>query len=137
MLKAYWSVPVVVTLFGLPLFASEKPSAAYVRAMKGMQSATLGVSAAVTAKDYDAVARHAATFKGSFAMAESFWTAKKVDDAIAASKAGLKGAADLGTAARAKDDEGIAAARRAVAGSCASCHTPHRERLPDGTFEIK
>ncbi len=137
MRKVYSSVLVAVALFGLTLFANEKPSAAYVKAMKDMQSATMAVGAAVTAKDYDAVARHAATFKASFTISESFWTAKKVDDAIATSKAGLKGATDLETAAKAKNDEGIAAARRGVAGTCGGCHMAHRERLADGTFEIK
>jgi cytochrome c556 len=137
MRKVCWVVLVAVALFGLTLVASEKPSDAYVKAMKDVQAAQMGLGAAVTAKDYDAVARYAATFRASFAVSEAFWSARKVDDAIAASKAASKGATDLERAAKAKDDEGIAAARRAVGGTCAGCHMAHRARLADGTFEIK
>ncbi|HKT81224.1 MAG TPA: hypothetical protein VJP86_13450 [Vicinamibacterales bacterium] len=126
-----------VVLLGLSVAANEKPSAAYVQAMKDLQTAQGGMRNAVTAKDYDAIAKHAATFKASFDAAEAFWTAKKADDAVNAAKAGVKGATDLAAAAAAKNDEGIAAAQRAIGGTCMGCHTAHRERLPDGTFEIK
>ena len=43
----------------------------------------------------------------------------------------------LETAAKAKNEEGVATASRAVNGTCMGCHTAHRERLPDGTSEIK
>jgi len=102
-----------------------------------MQSAQMSMRAALTAKDYDAIGKAAATLKTSFDVTEQFWTAKKADDAVAAAKAGGKGAADLATAAAAKNDEGIAAAQRVVAGTCMGCHTAHRERLADGSFEIK
>ena len=88
-------------------------------------------------KDYDAIARDASTFKGNFAKIEAFWTTKKVDDAIGFAKATWKAAADLKTAAKAKNDESITAATTAMTGTCASCHMAHRERLPDTTFEIK
>lgn len=126
-----------VVLLGLSVAANEKPSAAYVQAMKDIQSAQMGMRTAVTAKDYDAIAKHAATFKASFDAAEQFWTAKKADDAIQAAKAGVKGATDLAAAATAKNDEGIAAAQRAIGSTCNACHMAHRERLPDMTFEIK
>jgi cytochrome c556 len=132
-----WLVLGAVMLLGLSVAANEKPSAAYSQAMKDIQSAQGAMRTAVTAKDYDAIAKAAATFKASFDTAEAFWTAKKADDAIAASKAGVKGATDLAAAAAAKNDEGIAAAQRAVGATCAGCHMAHRERLADGTFEIK
>lgn len=50
---------------------------------------------------------------------------------------GAKAAADLETAAKAKSEEGVTAAQRAVGAVCAACHMAHRERLQDGTFEIK
>ena len=72
-----------------------------------------------------------------FADIEKFWTPRKTEDAIGFAKAGAKGAAELETAAKAKNEEGVAAAARAVNGTCMGCHTAHRERLPDGSSEIK
>ena len=117
--------------------ANEKPSEAYSNAMKAINAANMGLRAAVTAKDYDGVAKQATAIKASFDVVDQFWTAKKVDDATAAAKAGAKAATDLGAAATAKNDEGIAAAQRALGATCMGCHTAHRERLADGTFEIK
>ena len=77
------------------------------------------------------------TFKAEFAKIEAFWTAKKVDDAVALAKTAAKGAADLEIAAKAKNDEGITAASTAIGGTCSGCHTAHREQLPDKSYEIK
>ena len=52
-------------------------------------------------------------------------------------QSGAKGAADLEAAAKAKNEDGVAAAQKAVGSTCAACHMAHRERLQDGTFEIK
>ena len=132
-----WSVVGAAALFGLTVLANEKPPEVYSKAMKDINAANLGLRAAVTAKDYDGVARQAAAFKAGFGVAEQFWTAKRTDDAIAAARAGAKAATDLQAAAVAKNDEGIAAAQRALGSTCMGCHSAHRERLPDGTFEIK
>ena len=137
MRKPGWLVLGAVALFGLTLVANEKPSEAYSKAMKDINAANMGLRAAVTAKDYDGIAKHAATIKASFDVVDQFWTAKKADDAIAAAKAGVKGATDLAAAATAKNDEGIAAAQRALGATCMGCHTARRERLADGSFEIK
>ena len=137
MRKPGWLVAAAVVLFGLTVLANEKPTEAYMNAMKNLKSGQMAMRAAVTAKDYDAIAKAAATFQASFDVTEQFWTAKKADDAVASAKAGAKGAADLAAAATAKNDEAIAAAQRALAGTCMGCHTAHRERLADGSFEIK
>ena len=44
---------------------------------------------------------------------------------------------DLEKAAKAKDDAAITAANTALTATCGGCHTAHRERLPDMSFEIK
>ena len=38
---------------------------------------------------------------------------------------------------RAKNDQGLLSAQTAVNATCAACHKAHRERLPDGHFEVK
>ena len=130
-------VGVALAVFALTLAANEKPSDAFKKAMTDINTGQMGLRAAVTAKDYDAIAKHAATFKAGFAVTEQYFTTKKVDDAVTAAKAGGKAATDLATAATGKNDEAVAAAQRALGTTCAGCHTAHRERLPDGTYEIK
>ena len=105
--------------------------------MKDTNTAAQALRGHVQAKDYDGIAADAAALRKLFADTEAFWTARKVDDAIGFSKTGAKASADLETAAKAKNDDGVATAARAVNGTCMGCHTAHRERLPDGSSEIK
>ena len=124
-------------IVGFTAMANEKPTPAYQTAMKNLGTANAGLRGDVTNKNYEGIEKHAATFKASFTMAESFWTGKKVADAIQLSKDGLKAANDLEAAAKAKNDDGIAGAQRGIGGTCRGCHMAHREQLPDMTFEIK
>lgn len=119
------------------VIAGEKPPESYVKLMKDTNTVAQALRGHVQAKDYDAIAADAAALNKLFADTEAFWTARKIDDAIAFSKTGAKGAADLEAAAKAKNEEGVATAARAVNGTCLGCHTAHRERLPDGSSEIK
>ena len=58
-------------------------------------------------------------------------------DAIKLSDDGLMGAADLDTAAKAKNDEAINAARGTIGATCRGCHMVHRSpQLPDMSYEI-
>jgi cytochrome c556 len=126
-------------VFGLTVRANEKPTMEFQDIMKSNAAANgpMGLRGHIPAKDYDAIAKDAATLKANFAKIETFWTAKKVDDAIAFAKAGGKAATDLEAAAKARDDMGIAAAQMALAPNCGGCHMAHREQLPDKTYEIK
>ena len=133
------SLVAMAVAFGLNVIANEKPTMEYQDLMKSNAAAAgpMGLRGHVNAKDYDAIAKDAATLKTNFAKIEAFWTAKKVDDAINFAKAGGKAAADLETAAKAKNDAGITAATAAITPTCGGCHMAHRERLPDMSFEIK
>ncbi|HWF84659.1 MAG TPA: hypothetical protein VG222_07430 [Vicinamibacterales bacterium] len=125
------------SVLAIGVMANEKPSDAYVKSMKETNAAAQSLKKNVEAKDYDGVAKDAATLKTLFAGTEEFWTARKADDAITAAKAGLTAATDLETAAKAKNAEGVTTAAKAVNATCKTCHDAHRERLPDGTSEIK
>ncbi len=127
----------VVVAFGLSVVAQEKPTADFQNVMKSNGATNMALGMHIMAKDYAGIAADAATLKANYAKIEAFWTAKKADDAIAISKTGVQGATDLETAAKAMNDDGIAAARKAVGGTCAGCHMAHRTQLPDKTFEIK
>jgi hypothetical protein len=122
---------------GVTLRAGEKPPESYVKLMKDTNTAAQALRGHVEAKDYGAIAADAMTLKKLFADTEAFWAARKTEDAIGISKTGANAAADLETAAKAQNDEGVTTAAKAVTGTCTGCHTAHRERLPDGTSEIK
>jgi cytochrome c556 len=127
----------VVLLGAVALVASEKPPAEYVKAMKDINAANMALRGHVTAKDYDAIAKDAAAFKAPLEAGQKYWTDKKVEDATSWAKDAIKAAGELEEAAKAKNDDGIAAARKSLGATCQACHNAHRERTPDGTFEIK
>ena len=133
------SLLAIAVAFGLNVLANEKPTMEYQDIMKSNAAATgpMGLRGHVNAKDYDAIAKDAATLKANFAKLETFWTAKKADDAIKFAKTAHEAAEDLEKAAKAKDDAAILAAQMKLTPNCAGCHMAHREQLPDKTFEIK
>jgi hypothetical protein len=126
-----------LALLGLSVVAAEKPTDAHVALMKSNAAAQMSLRNNIAKKDYDLIAKDAATFKANFTQVEAFWTPRRVDDAIGFARTGLKAATDLESAAQAKNDEGVAAAFKVLLGVCTSCHMAHRELLPDRTFEIK
>ena len=125
--------------FGLTALANEKPTMEFQNIMKSnaATNGAMGLRAHIAAKDYDAIAKDAATFKENFSKIETFWTQKKVDDAVKLAKAGHEAAEDLEKAAKAKDDAAIMTAQMKIGATCGGCHMAHREQLPDKTFEIK
>jgi len=135
--KARWLVLGAAVGFGITVLAGEKPPDSYVKNMKDTNAASSSLRKNVEAKDYEAVAKDAATLKTLFGNTEAFWTERKADDAVKVAKEGAKAAGELETAAKAKNEEGVAAAAKTVSGTCKTCHDAHRERLPDGSSEIK
>jgi hypothetical protein len=130
-------IVVGIGMLGLNVVANEKPTPEFQGLMKSNSTANGALRTQIPAKDYDGIAASAATLKENYAKIEAFWVAKKVEDAIALAKTGAKGAADLEAAAKAKNDEAIAAANKTMGSTCAGCHSAHREQLPDKSFEIK
>jgi cytochrome c556 len=125
------------SVLAIGVMANEKPSEAYVKSMKDMNVAAQSLRKNIEAKDYDAVAKDAAALKTLFAGTHDFWEKRKADDAVAAAKSGVKASDELAEAATAKNADGVAAAAKVVNSTCKTCHDAHRERLPDGTSEIK
>jgi hypothetical protein len=136
-MRVYLSAAALAAAGVITVMAGEKPPEAHVKLMKEANAAGAALRGHVQAKDYDGIAADAATLKPLFADIEKFWTERKAEDAVGFAKTGVKGVADLDTAAKAKSEDGVAAAARAVNGTCTGCHAAHRERLPDGSSEIK
>jgi hypothetical protein len=137
-------------VFGLNLRANEKPTVAYQKAEKDLNAANNALRTDVRSIDYAALEKDALAMKASFAVMLEFWEARKVEDAIKFVRDGIKGADDLEAAAKAMNYPGVMAAQNAVAGSnglafeggalpgvCVGCHLAHRQRMPDGTYEVK
>ncbi|HEY2905348.1 MAG TPA: hypothetical protein VGJ29_05560 [Vicinamibacterales bacterium] len=135
--RSGWLALGAAAALGMAVMASEKPPESYVKNMKDTNAANSSVRKNVEAKDFDAVAKDAATLKELFSTTEEFWTKRNAEDAVTAAKAAVKSATDLETAAKAKDAAAVADAAKAVNAACKTCHDAHRERLPDGTSEIK
>ena len=124
-------------VFGLAIIANEKPPESYVKNMKDTNAAVRSLKDNVAAKNWTGAAADAAKLKTLFADTEAFWEKRNATDAVTAAKNGAAAAGDLETAAKAKNEEGVVAAQKALNASCKSCHDAHRERLPDGSSEIK
>jgi cytochrome c556 len=122
---------------GVTLIAGEKPPESYVKNMKETNAAAQELRKNLDAKNYDAIAKNAATLKTLFENTQSFWESRKMDDAVELAKNGGKAAGELETAAKSKNDDAVQAAAKTLNGTCKTCHDAHRERLPDGTSEIK
>ena len=127
---------VVLGVFGFSVTAAEKPPEDYQKAMQALGAFAKGVGPAITAEDYPAVTKFATSAKDSFTVVEKYWTGK-ADDAMKMAQAGGKSAADLGVAVGLQSQEGAAFAAKEITDLCMGCHTAHRERMPDGTFQIK
>lgn len=135
--KSVWLGLCAAVVAALTVAASEKPPESYVKNMKETNVAAQALRKLVETKDYDGIAKEAATIKTLFESTLKFWEARKTEDAVGFAKNAAKVAGDLEAAAKAKNDEAIAAGARAVNASCKGCHDAHRERLPDGSSEIK
>jgi cytochrome c556 len=110
---------------------------AFSAAMKTIISTQNSLRKNVEAKSADGVKADAAKLEAIFKTSEDFWTEKKVDDAIAWSKQGKEGAAEIGKLAAAGEWEKIPDAQKKVGSTCSACHTAHREKLPEGGYKIK
>lgn len=116
--------------------AAEKPPEAYAKAMKDIGAATGALTKAAKAEDFATVSKSAIAIVEVAPGIRKFWEGK-ADDAVAAAAAMLKAAGDLRVAADLSSADGIAFSTEELTAACAKCHTAHRERLADGTFEIK
>ena len=135
----------VFVVVALSAQANEKPSEAFSKAMRANGEAVRALRVAAKefeesgagAQDFDPFESAAATMRASFTTTLTYWQSQKVDDAVALTEQALKHAAALAAAAKERDYRLVLEASTALNETCASCHTAHRVRTPDGTFEIK
>ena len=102
----------------LEVMAGEKPTKTFQDAMKSNGATLQKLGKDADAKDYDAIAADAATFKKNFSgPIAGLFTEKKMSDAGDMCKKAFGAADDLEKAAKAKNEMAVADARKAVQGS--------------------
>jgi hypothetical protein len=132
------SLLAAMVAFGISLMAAnEKPTPVMVEIMKSNAAAGADLRAHQKEANLAAVANDAATLKQNFAYIEAFFANKKMQGAVTIAQNGAKAAADLQTAALAKDSATVEKSVAAVTGTCGGCHKQFREQLPDKSYEIK
>lgn len=79
----------------------------------------------------------AARLEVLFKNIHGYWADKKVEDATTASQTAVTSLQAVQKALAANDMTAAETARATFAGTCMTCHTAHREKLPEGGFRIK
>ncbi len=72
-----------------------------------------------------------------FKNIHGYWNDKKVEDATTAAQTAVTSLQAAQKALAANDMAAAETARATFAGTCMTCHTAHREKLPEGGFRIK
>jgi len=72
-----------------------------------------------------------------FKNIHGYWAAKKVEDATTAAQTAVTSLQGVQKALASNDMAAAETARATLAGTCMTCHTAHREKLPEGGFRIK
>ena len=79
----------------------------------------------------------AARMEVLFKNVHAYWNDKKVMDATTAATGMISSLQALQKALGANDMAAAETARAAIGANCMSCHTAHREKLPEGGFKMK
>jgi cytochrome c556 len=79
----------------------------------------------------------AARMEVLFKNVHAYWNDKKVMDATTAATGVISSLQALQKALGANDMTAAETARASIGANCMSCHTAHRDKLPEGGFKIK
>ena len=119
--------------------AADVTEADYQKAMKdtlaGMQS--VGKTMREASGDLSGAVAGAKAIDAALASIDSFWSARKDQEAVKMNAAARAAAMGVAKAAESKDAAATGEAVKALQGSCKACHDVHREQLPDKTYKIK
>lgn len=109
----------------------------YDKTMKQVGPTFQSLQANNKAMNHTDGAKDAQKLEAWFKDVQTYWEAKRVDDAVGFAKNAVKAAQDTAKASTAMDMTALDDSQKALAGACQSCHAAHRERLPDGSFRMK
>lgn len=127
----------LVVAIGLVVRAAEPAPADYSKAMKDLGGLMQALGKPGASEDFELAKKSAATARDAFAIVQAYWKAKGDTTATKLAETGTKAAADLNVVATLVSSEGVEAAVKDLAATCVACHAAHREKMPDGSFQIK
>jgi hypothetical protein len=116
--------------------AADEATDTYRKLMQPAAAANVNLQKVVQS-DLTAAAQSASDVQADFAKIEAFWSQRGTSDAVGFAKAIQAAAKDTHDAAVAGNKDATVAAAQKIAATCGACHMAHRNRLPDGTFEVK
>ena len=122
---------------GQPMKMAITSAEDYSKTMKEIGAQSAALRKAVTSAAEPDVAASAAKLETVFKDVQAYWENKKVDDATTAAKNAVAASQAITKAVAAHDMAAVTAASTTLNAQCMACHTAHRERLPDGSFQIK
>lgn len=83
------------------------------------------------------VVAHAEKVGSAYEKMIGFWRQRNAEDAVKLSETGKAAAVELASAAKADDAEKANAAWTKIGGTCRGCHEAHREKTPEGKYQVK
>lgn len=119
--------------------AADVTEADYKKAMEatlaGMQA--IGKTVRDNPTDLSGAVAGAKAIDAALASIDSFWVARKAQDAVEMNAKSRAAAMAVAKAAATNDAVATREAVKALQGTCKACHDVHREQLPDKTYRIK
>jgi mono/diheme cytochrome c family protein len=109
----------------------------YATHMKEIQQQNGMMNKAIKGGMADEATKAAARLEVLFKNIHAYWMGKKVEDATTVSQTAVTSLQAVQKALAANDMAAAETARATYAGTCMTCHTAHREKLPEGGFRIK
>lgn len=109
----------------------------YSKAMKQIGPTFMNLQKDNASMNHAQGAKDAQMLADWFKQVQTYWEAKKVEDAVGFAKSAAAAADATVKASASMDMATLGDAQKTLAGACQSCHSAHRERLPDGSFKIK
>ena len=105
--------------------------------MKEIQQQNGMLNKAIKGSMADEATKAAARLEVLFKNVHGYWNDKKVEDATTAAQTAVTSLQAVQKALASNDMAAAETARATFAGTCTTCHTAHREKLPEGGFKIK
>lgn len=109
----------------------------YATHMKEIQQVNGVLNKSLKAGDAAEAGKAAARLEVLFKNVHGYWNDKKIADATTAAQSIVTSLQAVQKAIAANDMAAAETARAAIGPNCMSCHTAHREKLPEGGFRIK
>jgi hypothetical protein len=109
----------------------------YATHMKEIGQLNGVLNKSMKAGDAAEAGKAAARLEVLFKNVHTYWADKKVADATTAAQGVVTSLQAVQKALTANDMAAAETARAAIGANCMSCHTAHREKLPEGGFRIK